>query len=99
MPTPIVAGNWKMNTMLGSAEQLAGDLRTSLDGMGEVEMVVFPPFVYLPMVRSCLEGSGIAVGAQNMHFEERVAFTGEIAPAMVAELCSYVILGHSERLQ
>jgi triosephosphate isomerase len=97
MPTPIVAGNWKMNTMLDSAEQLAGDLRTLLDGVGEIETVVFPPFVYLQAVRTRLEGSNIAVGAQNMHFEERGAFTGEIAPSMVSELCSYVILGHSER--
>jgi triosephosphate isomerase len=97
MPQPIVAGNWKMHTSLKEAERLALDLRREIDGVAEVEKVLCPPFPYLALVRQCVKGSSLKVGAQNVHHAEKGAFTGEVSPAMLAELCQYVILGHSER--
>ena len=99
MPTPIVAGNWKMNTTLDEAMALVSQMREDLDAVAGVEKVVCPPFVSLAVVKSVLKGTSISLGAQNMHHEEKGAFTGEVSPAMLAELCRYVILGHSERRQ
>ena len=99
MPTPIVAGNWKMNTTIAEAASLASALREPLDAIDGVGKVVCPPLVSLMAVRDALEGSSTAVGAQNMHFEERGAYTGEVSAPMLADLCTYVILGHSERRQ
>ena len=62
-----------------------------------VEKVLCPPFVSLPVISYLLKGGDIGLGAQNMYWEEKGAFTGEVSPAMVKELCQYVILGHSER--
>lgn len=97
MARAMAAGNWKMNTGLADAEALARALRGSVDGVSGVEVVLCPPFPYLALVRDCLEGSSVRVGAQNMHHEAKGAFTGEVSPSMLAELCAYVILGHSER--
>lgn len=99
MPTPIVAGNWKMNTTVAEAVSLASALRDPLDAVDDVGKVVCPPFVSLAAVRDALQGSSTAVGAQNMHFEERGAYTGEVSAAMLTDLCTYVIIGHSERRQ
>lgn len=97
MARPTVAGNWKMNTSLAEAESLAKALRGTIGDMDGVERVLCPPFPYLTLVRDAVAGSSLAVGAQNMSYQEKGAFTGEVAPTMVAELCDYVILGHSER--
>lgn len=99
MPTPIVAGNWKMNTTVGEAVTLASALRDPLDAIDGVEKVVCPPFVSLLVVKNALGGTSTALGAQNMHFEERGAYTGEVSAPMLADLCTYVIIGHSERRQ
>ena len=99
MPTPIVAGNWKMNTTVGEAVTLAAALRDPLDEIEGVEKVVCPPFVSLLVVKNALGGTSTAVGAQNLHFEERGAYTGEVSPPMLADLCTHVIIGHSERRQ
>ena len=99
MPTPLVAGNWKMNTTLAEAVDLASAMRDPLDAIQGVEKVICPPFISLKAVKDALEGSSSRMGAQNMHYEERGAFTGEVSPRMVADLCQYVILGHSERRQ
>jgi len=99
MPTPIVAGNWKMNTTLTEAIALASEMRDALDTIGEVEKVLCPPFLSLKAVKDAMEGTSIRIGAQNMHHEEKGAYTGEVSPGMLAELCQYVILGHSERRQ
>ena len=80
MPTPIVAGNWKMHTTLEEARSLAQGVRRQVAGVSGVEVVLCPPFPYLLACRDILEGSGIRLGAQNMHFEEKGAFTGEVAP-------------------
>ena len=98
--TPIVAGNWKMNTTLAEARELAGALVEPLSELAAVDTVLCPPFISLAAVRDVIAGSRVALGAQNCHFEAKGAFTGEIAPPMLAALgCRFVILGHSERRQ
>lgn len=97
MRTPFVAGNWKMNKTGEEARLLVSELLPALQPITTVERAVCPPFPYLLPLANMLKGSGIGLGAQNMHWEASGAFTGEVAPAMVAEFCQYVILGHSER--
>lgn len=99
MPTPIVAGNWKMHTTLEEARNLTQGVVAKIAGVTGVEVVLCPPFPYLLACRDILHGSGIHLGAQNMHSEDKGAFTGEVAPSMLAELCEFVIIGHSERRQ
>jgi len=97
MRTPFVAGNWKMNKTIAETRELVSAMKPVLSGIAGVEKVFCPPFMSLAEASALLAGSGIGLGAQNMHWEEKGAFTGEVAPGMVKELCSYVILGHSER--
>jgi triosephosphate isomerase (TIM) len=97
MRTPIVAGNWKMNKTVAQARDLVSKMSAQLREVANVEKVLCPPFTSLPALSAMLEGSDIGLGAQNMHWEEQGAFTGEVAPAMVKEFCNYVIIGHSER--
>lgn len=97
MRKPMVAGNWKMNKTVAQARTLVNELVPELRTITGVEQVFCPPFTALTAVAALLEGTGIGLGAQNMHWEASGAFTGEVAPAMVAEFCQYVILGHSER--
>ncbi len=97
MAVPLVAGNWKMNTTVQEATALATTLRDTLGGVSGVEVVLCPPFVSLAEVARALEGSPLGVGAQNMHYEDKGAFTGEVSSTMLLGLCRYVILGHSER--
>jgi triosephosphate isomerase len=95
---PIVAGNWKMNTTLGSARALAQGIRdASLDGIAGVEKVLCPPFVYLPAVAEIAKGTTLKVGAQDVFWEEKGAFTGEVSTGMLGDFCTHVIIGHSER--
>lgn len=97
MRRKFVAGNWKMNKTAEEARLLLNELIPAIQPLSQVERAVCPPFPYLMMVRHMVEGTGIGVGAQNMHWEAAGAFTGEVSPNMVAEFCQYVILGHSER--
>jgi len=97
MRTPFVAGNWKMNKTIAEARTLVTDLGPKLRQIKGVEKVLCPPFMALFPVAALLEGTDIGLGAQDMHWAEKGAFTGEVAPGMVAEFCKYVILGHSER--
>ena len=97
MRKPIIAGNWKMHKTIGQAVALVEAMRASLDEIESVESVVCPPFVALSAVAAALQSSHVRVGAQNMHWAEQGAYTGEITPAMLVGLCQYVILGHSER--
>ncbi len=97
MPTPTVAGNWKMNTSIDEALKLALELLETLDSVPQVEKVICPPFISLEPVSRAIQGSTIKLGAQNMHQQQQGAFTGEVSPAMLTNLCRYVILGHSER--
>ncbi len=96
---PMIAGNWKMNTTIDEAVRLVKTMLPGLDKLTGVEKVVCPPFVSLDAVSNVLEGSSVKLGAQNMYYEEKGAYTGEIAPLMLAGLCEYVIIGHSERRQ
>ena len=99
MRKPLIAGNWKMNTTITEAVQLTTRLRSLIDGVIGIEKVVCPPFVSISSVKEVLKNSSITIGAQNMYFQEKGAFTGEVSPLMLKELCDYVILGHSERRQ
>ena len=99
MPDLVVAGNWKMNTSIPEAIDLSQKVLDGATAVSGVELVICPPFVSLAGVRDVLEGSAVKVGAQNMHFEDSGAFTGEVSPGMVKGICDYVILGHSERRQ
>jgi triosephosphate isomerase (TIM) len=97
MRKPIVAGNWKMNKTVAEARALVTDLVLELQPIHSVEKVLCPPFTALMAVTEMLDGTDIVVGAQNLYWEESGAYTGEVSPAMVAELAKYVIIGHSER--
>lgn len=97
MRVPLTAGNWKMNTTLSEAIALVKAMRTKLDRINNVDKVLCPPFISLAAVAELIKGSSIKLGAQNLHFAERGAHTGEISPLMLAELCEFVIIGHSER--
>ncbi|HSB65079.1 MAG TPA: triose-phosphate isomerase [Anaerolineales bacterium] len=97
MRRPFVAGNWKMFKTAAEARLLLSELLPGLIAIKDVEIVLCPPFTSILPVASLVEGTAIGVGAQNMHWEASGAFTGEVAPPMLAEFCKYVILGHSER--
>ncbi len=99
MRIPIVAGNWKMNKTPAEADELARALIAELRETAEVERVLCPPFVALGAVAPLLAGTGIGLGAQNLHWEASGAYTGEVSAPMLAGLCQYVIVGHSERRQ
>ena len=97
MVTSMVVGNWKMNTTVSSSVELARGIRNWISGENDPQVVVCPPFVSLVPVSEALRGSRIGVGAQNMHSETNGAYTGEISPEMLSQICRFVILGHSER--
>ncbi len=99
MRLPMIAGNWKMNTTITEAEQLVKTMLPELEKIDNVARVVCPPFISLSVVKEIIKGSSIGLGAQNLYFEEKGAYTGEISPLMLADLCKYVIIGHSERRQ
>jgi triosephosphate isomerase len=97
MRVPMIAGNWKMHTTVEEAIELVIKMRYELDRIDGVETVICPPFISLDAIKTRLEGSRVKLGAQDIHYEEKGAFTGEVSPQMVADLCEYVIVGHSER--
>ncbi|UCH43818.1 MAG: triose-phosphate isomerase [Dehalococcoidales bacterium] len=99
MRAPVIAGNWKMNTTVSEAIELVREMRNGLDGVAGVEKILCPPFVSLSAIKDLIKETSIKLGAQNLYFEEKGAYTGEISPLMLAELCQYVIVGHSERRQ
>lgn len=86
-----------MNKTVAEARELVLMMRQGLKQVTGVEKVLCPPFMSLVAVANLLSGTDIGLGAQNMHWEEKGAFTGEVSPGMVKEFCNYVILGHSER--
>ena len=96
---PIIAGNWKMNTTMTEAADLATQVRAAVAGHTDdrTEVVLCPPFVSLTTVATAVEGSSIGVGAQNCYPADSGAYTGEVSASMLAALCQYVIVGHSER--
>ena len=98
MNKPFIAGNWKMNLSLEESKNLASTLKNRLPNADSVDVGVCPPFVYLKDLCEILRGSSIIVGAQNMHWEKKGAYTGDVSGLMIKETgCTHVIIGHSER--
>lgn len=99
MRRPIIAGNWKMNTDPESAFELMDTMIEDLDSMENVDIVICPPFISLETFADMFDGTSLFLGAQNMFWADKGAYTGEISPVMIKGMCDYVILGHSERRQ
>lgn len=99
MRRPLIAGNWKMNKTLSAGAELVKDLIPLVKDVQDVEIAICPPTVNLYLLKMIIEGTNIALGAQNMYWEDSGAFTGETSPVMLRELCQYIIIGHSERRQ
>jgi triosephosphate isomerase len=98
MRVKIAAGNWKMNTDAASGTALAAGLVAAVGSLERPQVILFPPFPYLPTHAATLAGSRIQLGAQNCHCEKKGAFTGEVSPEMVRDVgCQWVLIGHSER--
>jgi len=97
MRAPILAGNWKMNKTAAEAVELVKAMQPELATITSVEQVVVPPYLAVPDISRLCSGTPLKVGAQDLFWEPKGAYTGEVAPNMVAEFCSYVVIGHSER--
>jgi triosephosphate isomerase len=96
--TPLVAGNWKMNMLAQSARELVEGIKAAnLDAIANVEKLLCPPFVYLPLVAQLAHGTTLHVGGQDLHWEEKGAFTGAVSAPMLRDYATHVIIGHSER--
>ena len=92
-----VAGNWKMNLTIAEAKALVSEMLPELEQITNVDKAVCPSYLAVPAVAELCKGTGLKVGAQNVYWEKSGAFTAEVAPDMVAEICDTVIVGHSER--
>ncbi|MBG0785529.1 MAG: triose-phosphate isomerase [Anaerolineaceae bacterium] len=92
-----VAGNWKMNLTIAEAKALVSEMLPELEQIDNVDQAVCPSYLAVPAVAELCKGTVLKVGAQNVYWEKSGAFTAEVAPDMVAEICDYVIVGHSER--
>ncbi|WML59129.1 triose-phosphate isomerase [Neobacillus sp. PS2-9] len=98
MRKPIIAGNWKMNKTLSEARSFAEEVKGLVPAADRIDSIICAPALFLQNLVEVTEGSDVKIGAQNMHFEENGAFTGEISPKALADLgVNYVIIGHSER--
>jgi triosephosphate isomerase len=98
MRKPIIAGNWKMNKTLSEAKSFVEEVKGSIPSADVVDSVVCAPALFLDALVNDTKGTDLGVGAQNMHFEDNGAFTGEISPVMLKDLgVGYAVLGHSER--
>ena len=99
MRKPIIAGNWKMHKTIAEAVEFVNDIKDKVNNT-DVEAVICAPFTLLKDLKEATKGTNIKIGAQNMHYAEQGAFTGEISAPMLKELnIDYVVLGHSERRQ
>ena len=97
---PFIAGNWKMHKTIPEAVQMVKALKEESPQLMDAELVVIPPYTMLSEVKKVIEGSTIQLGAQNIFWEEKGAFTGEVSPPMLKDAgCQYVTIGHSERRQ
>ncbi len=99
MRLPLIAGNWKMNTSLTEAVSLVAKMLPELVKIENVERLFCPPYISLAAVKEMIKETSVKLGAQNVFYVERGAYTGEVSPLMLAGLCEYVIIGHSERRQ
>ena len=98
MRPPLIAGNWKMNGLQAEARELAAGFRREFETHAGPELLVCPPFLALQAVAEILKGTPVRIGAQDMHWEAKGAFTGEVSPPMLKEVgVTHVLLGHSER--
>jgi triosephosphate isomerase len=97
MRKPLVAGNWKMNKTFSEAVNLVTEMLPALTLISQVDQVLCPPFTSLMAISTLIAETEVQLGAQNMHWENSGAFTGEVSPQMVKEFCRYIIIGHSER--
>lgn len=97
---PFIAGNWKMFKTVHEAVDMVQKLQVASEGLEKAQFVVIPPFTALSEVSRALQGSPVQIGAQNMHWEEQGAYTGEVSAPMLKDAgCTYVVIGHSERRQ
>lgn len=99
MRRSFIAGNWKMNTNISEAIDLVARMKNELAAIHNVDCVLCPPFISLNAIKVSLKGTSIMLGAQNMYYQDKGAYTGEVSPLMLEGLCDYTILGHSERRQ
>ncbi len=100
MRKPILVGNWKMYKNINEAIKLVNDLKIKVADVKDREIAICPPYTALSKVKEKIKDSNIKMGAQNVYWEEKGAFTGEISPSMLKDVgCDYVIIGHSERRQ
>lgn len=100
MRKPIIAGNWKMNGIIAEAEQLSRQVAEQTATYNEVEVVVIPVFTALTKVYDVIKDTHVRLGAQDLFWEEKGAYTGEVSPTMLRDVgCEYVVVGHSERRQ
>jgi triosephosphate isomerase len=90
--TPLIAGNWKMNTTVIEAVKLVREMLPELEVIKKIDKVICPPFISLVSIGEVIKGSSIKLGAQDLYFEEKGAYTGEISPLMLAGLCEFVII-------
>jgi triosephosphate isomerase len=97
MRKPVIAGNWKMNNTVEQARSLVYELCLGLRDIRNVDKIIFPPYLSILTTAALLEGTDIGLGAQDIHWEEKGAYTGEVSAEMIAEFCQYVLIGHSER--
>ncbi|GAB4388212.1 MAG: triose-phosphate isomerase [Thermodesulfovibrionales bacterium] len=100
MRRPFIAANWKMNKTVAEAEAFVAEFAPAVKDVADADIVIAPPFTALERVGERLRGSNVALSAQDVFYEEKGAFTGEVSPQMLLDVgCSYVIVGHSERRQ
>lgn len=100
MRKPIVCANWKMNKTISEAIEFANELKRTFYDQDNIDIVICPSFITLSEVRDIILDSNIFLGAQNLHFEDRGAFTGEVSALQLKDIgCKFVIIGHSERRQ
>lgn len=99
MRIPVIAGNWKMNLNVAQSLILVNEMLSDLEKIKGIEKVLCPPFTSLKSLEELTKGTSVRLGAQNMYYKDKGAYTGEISPAMLVDICDFVILGHSERRQ
>jgi triosephosphate isomerase len=98
--SPLVAGNWKMHMTIPEARDLVTAILRALPGLGEARLLVMPPFTALSEVARLLQGTGVGLGGQDLFWEDKGAFTGEVSGPLLRDAgCSHVLIGHSERRQ
>ncbi|MEK6645885.1 MAG: triose-phosphate isomerase [Candidatus Firestonebacteria bacterium] len=98
MRKPFIAGNWKMYKLTKEAIQLVNGIKSGISDVNGVDVAVCPPYTSLSVISEAIKSSKIMLGAQNVHWETKGAFTGEVSPQMLLDIgCTLVIIGHSER--